>query len=1042
MTLTELAVKRPSLIVVLFAVLTFLGWVSYRQLGYELLPKLSQPVVNITTVYPGASPGEVENTITKKIEDAISGMENRVRIRSQSLEGVSLVMVEMQQSANMDLAMQDAQRRVNAVVASLPATAQPPVLGKFALDELPIIRLGVTSGQLAPVRLYQEVKAEILPALSKIPGVGQITLIGGEEREIRVNVDAGKLESYRLSLLQLTRALQQANLDFPTGRIKSGDEQVLVRLAGKFTSLAELRDLVVATGPDGSAVRLGHVAEVVDGRKDPKTINRINKVTSIGMLVQKASDANAVEVSRLVHAQLRKLEQQYAGQGVKFTVAQDTTRFTIEAATAVRHDLLMAIVLVAAVMLLFLHSVRNSLIVMLAVPTSLVTTFIAMYAFGFTLNLMTLLALSLVVGILVDDSIVVLENIYRHLEMGKDRRQAALDGRSEIGFTALSITLVDVVVFLPIVFVDGMVSGVLRQFSVVVVVATLMSLFVSFTVTPLLASRLSRLEKPRGDTFFGRAGSWFERQLGRLGEQYGQWLRWSLRHKLVVLSLAALLQVGAVLLITQGFIGSEFVAQGDQGEFFVKLELDEGQTLENLNQVALQAEDHLLSLPEVQTVFTNVGGSSDLLPGQSAENQAELSVKLVPVAQRAVSTGAFLLRVRAELSRIPGVKVTSAPTSIVGGADQAPIQIVLSGQTLDQVLGVAPQIAEITQQTPGTADVKVSVEEGNPEVRVHVDKTRMATLGLSLAEVGATLQTAFTGDARSVYREGAYEYDIRLMLDAFDRTNARDVQNISFVNQRAEQIRLGQFARIARDAGPTKLERRDRAPALTISSQVIGRPAGTVAQEIQERIAALHLPATVQVAFDGELSNQNDAFGSLGIALVASLLFVYLIMVALYDSYLYPFVVLFSIPLAIIGALLALALAMENLSIFAGLGLIMLIGLVAKNAILLVDFTNHLRREGYATQPALVQAGKARLRPILMTTLSMIIGMLPIALARGAGAEWKNGLGWVLVGGLSSSMLLTLLVVPVVYALMDGAKAWTYRVVRRRQPVGPLERAT
>ncbi len=608
--------------------------------------------------------------------------------------------------------------------------------------------------------------------------------------------------------------------------------------------------------------------------------------------------------------------------------------------------------------------------------------------------------------------------------MGKDRRQAALDGRNEIGFTALSITLVDVVVFLPITFVSGLIADILRQFSMVVVVSTLMSLFVSFTVTPLLASRLSRIEHLRKDSIFGRMGLWFEERINRLGESYKSLLRWSLSHKAVVLGVTLLMLAGSFALVPMGFIGSEFVAQGGQGEFFVKLELDKSKTLKQTNQVTRQAEQRLLAMPEVKTVFTNVGGGSSFIPGQSSENTSELSVKLVPAEGRSIATEDFLLKVKRDLKGMPGVKVTSSPVSIVGGADQAPVQIVLSGQNLDGVMASARKVEAITRKTAGTMDVKISVEEGNPEVNVNVDKEKMANLGLNIAQVGGTLQNAFSGNNRSRFREGAYEYDIRVMLDAFDRTNTNtdDVRNISFVNNQGQLIKLSQFADISRGNGPTKLERRDRISSVTVSSYVFGRPQGTVAKEIQATIAGAGLPPTVNVAFGGQLKNQNDAFGNLALALLASILFVYLIMVALYDSYVYPFVVLFSIPVAIVGALLGLALAMENLSIFSFLGIIMPVGLVAKNAILLVDFTNHLKAEGLPVREALVEAGRERLRPILMTTVAMVFGMLPIALASGAGAEWKNGLGWVLVGGLTSSMLLTLVVVPVVYLLVDTVK--------------------
>ena len=494
MTITELAIKRPTLVVVIFAALTVLGLYSYTQLNYELLPKMSSPYVSITTVYPGASPNEVETSITKPIEDAISSVDQLKAIRSTSVEGVSFVMAEFDQSVDIDFTVQNAQRKVNEIASTLPEDSKTPTITKFALDEIPILRMGVTSN-MPSKEFYQFIKDRIKPSLSNIKGVAQITLIGGDEREIKVNLDAEKIRSYGLSIMQVTQAIKSSNLDFPTGKIKNTDEQFIVRVAGKFNSIESLRNLIISTSPKGSEIRLRDIAEIEDGIKEHENISRIDGKTSVGILLMKQTDANAVEVSKLVRKQIASMEKEYKDSNLKFDVAQDGSTFTIDAANAVKSDLMLAVVLVAIVMLLFLYSVRNSFIVMLAIPASMISTFIIMYLFNFSLNLMTLLGLSLVVGILVDDSIVVLENIYHHLEKGEDRKTAALKGRNEIGFAALAITLVDVVVFVPLTLTGGLIGNIIRQYAAVVVISTLLSLFVSFTVTPLLASRIGKLEK-------------------------------------------------------------------------------------------------------------------------------------------------------------------------------------------------------------------------------------------------------------------------------------------------------------------------------------------------------------------------------------------------------------------------------------------------------------------------------------------------------------------------------------------------------------------
>ena len=494
MTLTELSIKRPTLVVVTFTVLAVLGIFSYFQLKYELLPKMSIPVVTITTVYPGASPYEVENNVSKVIEDAVSGIDKIDNVRSTSFEGMSLVIIEFKQDANIDNVVQDASRKVNAVLSQLPTDAKQPTVSKIAFDEIPVLRMGVTS-TMDSREFYQFMKDRIQPRISKIAGVAQVALTGGDEREIKVNLDANKVRAYGLSILQIMQAVRNANMDFPTGNIKDADAQFVVRIAGKFKSIEDLRQLVIGRSRQGGDIHLADVAEVQDGRKDYTQINRINGFTSIGIQVIKQSDANAVSVSQLVRAELVKIQKEFEKQGIVFNIAEDSSTFTLDSANAVKDDLLRAVIMVAIVMLLFLHSIRNSLIVLVAIPASLITTFGFMYAMDFSMNMMTLLGMSLVIGILVDDSIVVLENIYHHLEKGEEQRAAALRGRNEIGFAALSITMVDVVVFLPLSLVSGIVGQIIRQYALVVVGSTLTSLFVSFTITPTLASRFAKLER-------------------------------------------------------------------------------------------------------------------------------------------------------------------------------------------------------------------------------------------------------------------------------------------------------------------------------------------------------------------------------------------------------------------------------------------------------------------------------------------------------------------------------------------------------------------
>lgn len=1010
---------------VVFTVLGVLGLFSYSSLKYELLPKMTPPVISVITQYPGASPSEVENSVTRKIEDVVSSLERVQTVRSNSSEGVSVVIVEFTQDADIDQMVQDAQRRTQAIVENLPEDAKTPTIFKFAIDELPILQLAVTAN-IENKKFYQLVKDQIQPRINKVPGVGQLTLIGGEEREIRVNVNPDKLRAYNLSLMQVVGALQSSNLDFPTGNVKDKDNQLIVRVAGKVQDLEQMKSLVISRTPTGGNILLSDIAEVQDGIKEITKINRLNGVSSIGLALQKQSDANAVEVSKLVRAELAKIEGQYKDINLKFDIGADTTEFTIDAADAVIHDLELAVVLVAFVMLVFLHSLRSALIVMVSIPASLVSTMLGMYLLDFSLNLMTLLALSLVIGILVDDSIVVLENIHRHLEMGKDKRKAALDGRNEIGFTALSITLVDVVVFFPLALQTGIIGNIMREFSLVVVISTLMSLVVSFTITPVLASRFAKHTHLTNATLGGRLALGFEHVYGKLVDAYGDLLAWCIKrwyHGLLVGVIALGALFGSFALVAMGLIGGEFITKADRGEFAVQFELGTGVSIEYTNDVVREMENTLLKLPYVAKIATRVGTTNSGLLNAASANIAEMTVTLKPKEQRTISTSQVQRQIREMLVKIPGVKGQVRDIGIFGSADEAPLQLSLIGINRDSIAVAANRVQAALESIKGATDIDFSSENGKPELLVDIDRTKMAQYGLAISDVGSVLRTALTGYDGSKYRDGDSEYDIRVSFDRFDRTNAENIKELTFLSPANGRLaRLDQFAVVRQSSGPSKLERRDRLPALTINANVMGRPNGDVGNELEKLIQTdpkYKLPAGVEFAWEGQIKNQRESNSSMGLAFIVSILFVYLIMVALYDSYVYPLVVLFSIPLAMIGALLALAMSMSTINIFTMLGIVMLIGLVAKNAILLVDFTNHRKAEGLSTREALIESGRDRLRPILMTTLAMAIGMLPIALATGAGAEWKKGLAWALIGGLTSSMFLTLLVVPVVYLFFD-----------------------
>ncbi len=1023
MKITDISIKRPSLVIVVFTALTLFGLISYSLLNYELLPKFTPSVISVATVYPGASPSEVENTVTKKIEEAVASMEKVKKIEATSFESLSLIVIKLQDNADVNFSMTDAQRNIDAIMSDLPESIKTPSIKKFSFDDLPIVSIAATTDKMSDVEFNDLIDKRIQPLLARIEGVARVISIGGREREFQVNLDAKKLETYNLSILQVQQAILSSNMDFPTGSVKSQEQSMLIRLEGKYKTIEELGNLVIVqSNQSNGQVRLKDIADVQETQQDAEKIARLNRKESIALQVLKQSDANAVSVSEKTQKVLKQIEEEYKGYGVKMQIANDTSLYTLESADAVVHDLIMAIILVAAIMLLFLHSLRNALIVMIAIPISLIATFIGMFFLGFSLNLMSLLALSLVVGILVDDAIVVIENIYRHMEMGKNRVRASVDGTREIGFTVISITLVIVVVFLPIGLSTGMVANILREFCLTIVIAVLLSLFTSFTIVPWLTSRYGTLEHFSGKNLGGKIILAFEGWLKKFTNWISRILEWALRHKVSTLVIVVTLLISSFGLVIGGFIGAEFFAQGDRGELLVQVELPKDASLEQTNQMLMKAEEHLSKKPEVKTLITTVGQSSDGMSGISKTlYKGEIAMKLVNKNEREDATNILAAKYKKELSKIlVGAKVTTAPISIMGMAESAPLEMAIIGSDINEVYAFADKVLDTLRNIPGVAEAKVSSEAGTPEIAIEIDRDKMAALGLSMQVVGGTLQTSFNGNTDGKFRRGEYEYDINIRLDAFNRKNIEDVKNVSFVNNMGQIVHLSQFANVELKSGPNKLERRDKTASVKVQSQAVGKPVSAIAAELEAKMAKMDKPLGIDYKWGGDMERQQDGFGSLGIALTVSVLLVYFIMVMLYDSFVHPLVVMFSIPLAIIGAFLALALTNNLLSIFTILGMIMLIGLVAKNAIILVDFTNHLKSEGKSTHEALILANHARLRPILMTTIAMVIGMLPIAIASGAGSEWKNGLAWVIIGGLISSLFLTLIVVPVVYQTFDS----------------------
>ncbi len=850
MNISKLSVRRPTLVVVVFTVLLFLGFAGYKSLKYELLPPMTAPAFVVTAVYPGASPSEVENDVTKKLEEIISSVENIDHIQSTSYEGVSVVGISLKMSGNVDNAIQDAQRRINGGISSLPENVEQPVISKIATNDLPVMKMGVTSG-MPSTEFYDLVKHTIQPELARIKGVAEVSLAGGNEREIRISLDPDKLKAHNLSSLQVLQAIQQSNADFPAGKIKDSHSQTNIRLTGKFRNIDDIRNAVITSGENGASVLVKDVAEVLDVEKESTVLNRINGTNSIGISIKKQTDANAVEVCHNVSQKIAEMEQNYQADKLHFEVAFDSSDFTEHAADSVMHDLMFAIFLVALVMMIFLHGLRNAVIVMIAIPLSIISSFIGMYLLGYSLNIMTLLAMSLVIGILVDDAIVVLENIYRHLEMGKDRVQATLDGRSEINYTAIAITLVDVVVFLPIGLSSGFIAPLIGQFALVVVITTLLSLLVAFTAIPLLASRFAKLERLSNKKITGRFFLWIENEINQFSNFVQKLLAKAMRHKFITFAAATLLFIASVMLIPAGFVGTEAFSLGDAGECVLQVEMPKDATLKETNLKVFEVERILRTKPEIKSLFSTIGAASEGM-GMNANSahKAEIDIKLVDKEFREVTANVYANQLKNELmGKIPGAKITAAVMNpMFGGTDDAPIQVIVMSSNPDSLTRYSTEIQELVKKTPGTTNVKSTLENANTEISVELDKKKMAMLGLDLSSVGGVISTAFSGNTNAKFADGSYEYDINVVYDEFNRRSLSDVSGLTFINAENHPISLSQFATIDYKRGFSALERYDKNASTTLQAQVLGRSSGDVGDEIREKIDAMKLLTNVFIS--------------------------------------------------------------------------------------------------------------------------------------------------------------------------------------------------
>ncbi|HEX5416784.1 MAG TPA: efflux RND transporter permease subunit, partial [Chloroflexota bacterium] len=980
---TQLALRRPVTMIMIVLVLILAGGISFQQLPVQQTPSVSFPFVTVVVSYPGASPEDMEQLVTLPLENAVSGVANISQVNGLSADGTSRVSIQFATGTDVNVAANDVSQAVSRAQRGLPADIQTPSILKANPNASPILSVALSGGSNGD--LYDEATNVFEPALQEVPGVAAVSVNGGLVPQVNVTIKPDQLNAYGVSVSQVSQAISSQNLDMPGGNTTDNGVVRTIRTNGYYQSVDDLRNLVILSHPGGQPLTLGQVADVQTGYAPVSQQVLLNGQDAVVLSITAQSGANTVEVANAVKAKLRQLNNSLPA-GEKISTINDSTTYTFESIRAVEDDLVLAILLPAIVLLLFLHRPRNTVIVVLAIPISLISTFSVMYFLGFSLDLISLLALSLMTGILVDDSIVVLENINRHLAMGKTPIQAALEGRMEIGLAALAITLTDVVVYAPIAFTTGLVGEVFREFGLTIVTATLFSLFVSFTVTPLLASRWLRepLDEEALAHESGKTGGpwhrftvWWEHNYGRLRSGYGRLVRNALgRRPLVVLVGVGALAL-SVAFIPLGWLGTEFTPQEDNSQFQVSVSLPNGTPLARTEEVIDTLDQQVRGMPGVVQTYTTAGSRGGFGGGANT-NSGSIAVDLVPVGQRP-GIDDYLLRVRTLSREFPDANVTTNVSSALRIGGFRAIGVVLQGTDLNVLNQLADQVAAAMQAEPGVVEVRNEAARQVPEFSVQLNRGAAAEYGITAQQVGSTVRTFVAGSTVTNLTPSGSSVltPIVLQLAGGSTVTAAQIADLPLTTSSGATIRLGQVATVVPAAEPAQINDQNRRLSVQVSASTEGIPLGTASAEIQQAMKSVPIPAGYSFAFSGAAQQQAQVFAPLEAAFAFSIILVYMLTSALYESLLYPLAILLSLPLATVGALAALTITGNTLNLYSFMGLIMLMGLVAKNAILLVDYTNTLRARGMPRNEALIEAGRTRLRPILMTTCTMIFAMLP-----------------------------------------------------------------
>jgi hydrophobe/amphiphile efflux-1 (HAE1) family protein len=1020
MNISEIAIKRPVFTVMVTLALMVFGVLGLSRLGTDLFPDVDFPIVTVTVAYPGASPSEVETLVSKPIEDAVVSLNGIDRIRTYSREGVSTTMIVFKLGVELQEAATQVRERVAQTRFKLPQEVKEPAVARFDVGSTPVLiyTLGGNGRTLSDVAKFA--RDVVKPQLEQVDGVASVVVDGGAEREIHVELDLAKIDALHLSPLSVMERLRTQNLTVPAGHFDEGGREISVRTVGEFRSVDEIRDVIVATAPDGSGVRLSDIGEVQDGFEELKTRVRVNSDAAVAFGVRKQSGKNSVAVSDAVRAKLSELEKTFP-TGMHTNLIMDQATFINENTHEVEMSIVFGGAMAILVILLFMLDLRSTLISAVALPTSVVSTFFVMYLLHFSLNMMTLLGLSLAIGLLIDDAVVVRENITKHLERGADARTAALEGTKEISLSVLATTLTVVAVFLPVAFMSGIVGQFFRQFGLTIVAAVLMSLFVAFTLDPMLSSRFSKPHVPGRKDPFLIVKAPILAALASVDHVYRRVLGWSVRHKLAVGAIAFLSLFGMVQVA--GIMGSDFVNSEDRGQFTVDITLPAGTSLEETARIVLPAEKKMLEDKRVITVMSMLGERGD-------SNKVKWRVVVVPKSQRDVGIGFFKAIARKVVRAIPDADVAVADPAFVEGANtEAPIMVQVRAPTYEELEPLARKYAAALKSIPGVADVSVKYEPGRPELRVGIDRERAASANVPISQVAMTLRASIEGEEASKLRQGKDEIPIRVRLGHADRRTMDDVMRMTVWSPKGSMA-LSDLATVERGEGPNVIEREDRERQIVIWAFPLNRSLGDIVPEMNAAFAKIQAPPGTSIHMDGQVRQMSESNSSVGVALLLAVVFIYIVLASQFESFIHPFTIMLTLPLALVGAIVGLFLAGTTMAMGAMIGIILLMGLVTKNAILLLDRAIvRVRDHGETPMQAILEAGPERLRPILMTSAAMILGMLPTATSNGEGSEFRAPMAIAVIGGVISSTLLSLVVVPAFYIAIENAKARLARLL-------------